>query len=92
MIETSEKMIAKSKNDIRALGNVTISATSQLGTVPEKRMEYTTILRDKSLKNALYSFLRQSREQSMLQLYSTTSLGFVFEEAYCDLKPNNTKK
>lgn len=92
MIETSEKMIAKSRNDINALGNVTASATSQLVGVPQKTLEYTSLTRDKALKNALYAFLRQSREQSMLQLYSTTSLGFVFEEAYCDLKPNNMKK
>lgn len=92
MVETSEKMIAKSKSDIKALGNVTASATSQLVGVPQKTLEYTSLTRDKTLKNALYAFLRQSREQSMLQLYSTTSLGFVFEEAYSDLKPNNMKK
>lgn len=92
MIESSKKSIDKAKNELQALGNVTASATSQLVGVPQKKIEYESLARDKTLKNALYSFLRQSREQSMLQLYSTTSLGFVFEEAYCDLKPNNTKK
>lgn len=92
MIESAEKMIAKSKNDIASMDNVTAAATSKLVDVPQKTLQYTTIVRDKTLKNQLYAFLRQSREQSMLQLYSTSTLGFVFEEAYCDLKPDNMKK
>lgn len=92
MIESAEKMIAKSKNDITSLDNVTAAATSKLVDVPQKTLQYTAIVRDKTLKNQLYAFLRQSREQSMLQLYSTSTLGFVFEEAYCDLKPDNMTK
>lgn len=92
MIESAEKMIAKSKNDIASLDNVTAAATSKLVDVPQKTLQYTAIVRDKTLKNQLYAFLRQSREQSMLQLYSTSTLGFVFEEAYCDLKPDNMTK
>lgn len=92
MIESAEKMIAKSKNEIASMDNVTAAATSKLVDVPQKTLEYTSIVRDKTLKNQLYAFLRQSREQSMLQLYSTSTLGFVFEEAYCDLKPDNMTK
>lgn len=92
VIENSEKMIAKAKNEMDARSDIAESASTKLLDVPQKNMEYTALMRDQQLKNGIYAFLRQSREQSMLQLYSTTSLGFVFEEAYCDLKPNNTKK
>lgn len=92
VIENSEKMIAKAKSDLQSQKNVVNTASSKLTALPQENMKLMGLMRDKEIKNATYAFLRQGREQSMLQLYSTSTLGFVFEEAYCDLKPDNMKK
>lgn len=92
VIENSEKMIAKSQNEIDARSDMAEDAATKLLAIPQSNLEYQKLMREQGLKGSIYSFLRQSREQSMLQLYSTSTLGFVFEEAYCDLKPDNMKK
>ena len=92
LVESSLKMVEAARNEIKAVGNVGASASSKFSAVPKNAMEYATLQRDKQLKNVLYGFLRQSREQAMLDLYSNSALGFVYEEAYADVKPNNMSK
>ncbi len=92
VIENAEKMIAKAKNDLKGRENVAGSASSKLTSLPQDGMKYASLMRDSELKSATYSFLLQCREQAVLQLYSTTSLGFVFEDAHSDLKPDNMMK
>lgn len=92
VVEISEKMIAKAQNEIDARSDMAEDAATKLLAVPQSNLEYQKLMREQGLKGSIYSFLRQSREQSMLQLYSTSTLGFVFEEAYCDLKPDNMTK
>jgi len=92
VIENAEKIIAKAKNDLKGRENVAGSASSRLTSLPQDGMKYASLMRDKELKSATYAFLLQGREQAVLQLYSTTSLGFVFEDAYSDIKPNNMMK
>nr|MDE7024578.1 hypothetical protein [Paramuribaculum sp.] len=92
VIENSEKMIAKAKNDLRGRANVAGNASDKLSMLPQKGLKYASLMRDKEFKSQTYAFLLQGREQAVLQLYSTAALGFVFEEAYCDIKPDNTMK
>lgn len=64
----------------------------RLNTLPKYEQEYIDLMRDKELKNALYMFLLEKRENAMLKLNNTQELGFIFEPAYSAIKPNNMKK
>ncbi len=52
--------------------------------LPSHEREYITLLRDQKLKNELYTFLLERRENAVLNRYSSATLGFVFQEAYCE--------
>ena len=52
--------------------------------LPSHEREYITLLRDQKLKNELYTFLLERRENAVLNRYSSATLGFVFQDAYCD--------
>lgn len=92
VIENAEKIIGKAKNDLTALEKVESTASSKLTSFPEQSMTFANLLRDREIKNSTYAFLLQSREEAVLKLYSTTTPGFVFEEAYSSIKPDNMKK
>ena len=64
----------------------------RLNTLPKYEQEYIDLMRDKELKNALYMFLLEKRENAMLKLNNTQELGFVFEPAYSAIKPNIMSK
>ena len=64
----------------------------RLNTLPKYEQEYIDLMRDKELKNALYMFLLEKRENAMLKLNNTQELGYIFEPAYSAIKPNMGKK
>lgn len=61
----------------------------RLNTLPKYEQEYIDLMRDKELKNALYMFLLEKRENAMLKLNNTQELGYIFEPAYSAIKSNN---
>lgn len=82
IIENSEKMIAKSKADVKHQQELTNVVQKRLDAYPDYQLEFMNLLRDKEYKNSLYQYLVSSRENSVLQLYSKTNLGFVYQPAY----------
>ena len=82
IIENSTKMIAKARADMQHQQNLASTAKGRLDQYPDYQLEFTNLLRDKEYQNQLYQYLVSQRENSVLQLYSTTNIGFVFQEAY----------
>lgn len=66
-------------------------STSHLKKMPRIERELTNLLRDKQIKNELYLYLLQKRENALLQLSSTGSPGFIIDSAYSSLKPSRSK-
>lgn len=82
IIENSEKMIAKAKRDVEFQKSLVNNAETRLDKYPTYELVFKNLVRDKEYQNSLYQYLVQSRENSVLQLYSNTNVGFVFQEAY----------
>lgn len=64
----------------------------KLNSLPKYEQEYIDLKRDRELKNSLYIFLLEKRESALLKLNNTKELGFIFEPAYSEIKPDNSKK
>lgn len=79
--------------DLRLKSTRTIkgSAESRIKQLPGHEREYTTLLRDNTIKNELFVFLMEKRESAELKLRSTNNLGFIFEPAYASVKPDMTR-
>lgn len=82
IIENSTKMISKAKADVQHQQSLAASAQGRLDEYPDYQLEFMNLVRDKDYQNQLYQYLVNQRENSVLQLYSTTNIGFVFQEAY----------
>lgn len=82
IIENSTKMIAKAKADVRHQQGLASTAKGRLNDYPDYQLEFMNLLRDKEYQNQLYQYLVSQRESSVLQLYSTTNIGFIFQKAF----------
>lgn len=92
IIENSTKMIAKAKSDLGHTQGLAATAQNRLDKYPNYQLEFMNLLRDKEYQNQLYQFLVSQRENSVLQLYSSTNIGFIFQEAYVAKKGSIFKK
>lgn len=82
IIENSSKMVAKAKADVQHQQNLASTAKGRLDEYPDYQLEFLNLMRDKEYQNQLYQYLVNQRENSVLQLYSTTNIGFVFQPAF----------
>lgn len=92
IIENIENLLTASRIKAQAETGILGSAESRLLSLPGYEKDYINLLRDQKLKNELYMFLLEKRESAVLQLYSTSTLGFVIDEAYSSPKPSHTKQ
>ncbi len=92
IIENSEKKLAKSKADIRHQEELTAKAQNRLDDYPDYQLELKNILRNREYQNALYQYLVRSRQSSVLRLYSSTNLGWVYQPAYVAKAPSILQK
>lgn len=68
-----------------------VKAESKLNELPTTERGYYNLVRDNQMKNELYSFLIQKRENALLQASATDTLGFIIDPAYSEEKPDLTK-
>ncbi len=74
---------AKSQNSL---------AQNQLGGIPKKEREFRELYRQQSIKNELYTFLLQKREENALVLAATTPKGKIVDNAYSMSEPESPNK
>ncbi|MDE7411655.1 MAG: hypothetical protein K2M94_06420 [Paramuribaculum sp.] len=88
IIENSEKQLAKHKADLKHQEELAADAQGRLDEYPEFQLELKNISRNLGTQNSLYYFLINSRQNAVLQLYSETTPGWVYQPAYMAKKPN----
>lgn len=64
---------------------------SRLNMAPSYQRQYIDLMRDKEMKNSLYTFLLERRYTAALTLSSNLPQGFIIEPAYSDINPCMTK-
>lgn len=62
-------------------------SNSRLSKVPTQEREYLELQREQVIKNTLYSFLLQKREENQLVLAATTPKGKIVDEAFAFNEP-----
>lgn len=71
-------------NDLRAQ---TRKSQLALGDIPSQEREYMELEREQVIRNTLYSFLLQKREENQLVLAATTPKGKIVDEAFALNEP-----
>ena len=67
-------------------------AQGKLGQIPAKEREFRQLYRQQAIKNELYTFLLQKREENALVLAATTPKGKIVDKAYAYSEPVAPKK
>ena len=88
-IQSQRQSLEQSKNNLYATGGI---YSSSLNTIPQKEKELIEISRDQNIKNGIYSFLLQKREESELSFVSTLSDSKVVNYAQSSGIPVSPKK
>jgi capsular exopolysaccharide synthesis family protein len=88
-IRSQEQSLLASRNNIFSTNG---SYNSMLQTIPEKQRELIDINREQSIKNGIYAFLLQKREETALSYASTVSDSRVVDPAESSPAPVSPKR
>lgn len=88
-VVNQRKNLLASRNDLSTVNN---SYNSMLRSVPEKERELLSISRQQAIKNNIYTFLLQKREETALSYASTVPDSRIIDHAQTDDKPVSPKR
>lgn len=91
VVRNVEKSISNAKHRANVISSHANQAMGRFEQMPGYEREYVNLMRDRELKNELYIFLLQKKENSLLNLTSNVAPSFVIDEAYSTTKPSNKK-
>lgn len=88
IIENAENTISKYRNKLSFEQSSLGSLQNRLNKYPGFQLEYYTMMRDKEFASSLYMYLLQQRENSVMQFYTNTDTGFIYQPAFMEKKPS----
>ena len=88
-IQSQRQSLEKNRTSVTATGEVFNSAISS---IPQKERQLIEMSRDQNIKNGIYAFLLQKREESELSYASTLSDSKVVNYAQASSSPISPKK
>lgn len=77
---------------VRELRSQMNSTMGRLGTVPSQEREFLNMKRQQEVKQQLYLFLLQRREETAMMLANATPKGLIVDEAFALIEPVNMSK
>lgn len=92
LIRAIDKSLETLEIRLKASQNLENQASSQLVEVPSQERELKELYRQQSIKNELYTYLLQKREENALVLAATTPRGQVVDEAFAYSEPVKPRK
>lgn len=91
IITSFSQLLKASKQAVSQRKSIVGSMDSHLNKLPVFEREYINLSRDQLLKNELYAFLVEKRENALMKLNSQDMLGYVIDKAYLEPKPSMKK-
>ena len=88
-IQSQRKNLLAGRNDLAATNN---RYSSMLKTIPEKERELLGISRQQAIKNNIYTFLLQKREETALSFASAVADSRIIDKAESSDVPVSPKK
>lgn len=92
ILTSVSRALASSEVSLNELKAKERQSASRLSQVPTQEREFLELQREQAIKNTLYSFLLQKREENQLVLAATTPKGKIVDDAFAYNKPIAPKK
>lgn len=92
VISTLEKQIQSANIALADMSKEASSSEHRMSGIPRMERELTELYRDQVIKNEIYGYLLQKREENELKLSRNRPTGKVIDEAYAEVKPISPNK
>lgn len=92
MINSLEKQIAATNIVITDLNRDNAGSDSRIAGIPSIERNLLSLYRDQKIKNQIYAFLLQKREENELKLSRMITTGKYIDEAYENIEPVSPNK
>lgn len=92
VITTIDKQLQSTRIALADLGSEASSSKNRMEGIPRMERELTALYRDQVIKNEIYGYLLQKREENQLKLMRNTPKGKVIDMAYSEIKPISPNK
>lgn len=91
ILTSYSQLLGAAKTAVAQRSGIVGTMDSHLKKLPAFEREYINLSRDQLLKNELYAFLVEKRENALMKLNSEDTLGYVIDKAYVEPKPSKKK-
>lgn len=91
IVKRAEKNIDAARIKLNAIYAQAGRAQGRYNQMPQAEQQYYDLLRDRELKNDLYVFLLEKKENSLLKMNANSSPAFILDPAYSGIKTDKTK-
>lgn len=92
VINTIDKQVESTQIALNDMSKEASSSEHRMSGIPRMERELTVLYRDQVIKNEIYGYLLQKREENELKLSRNTPVGKVVDEAYAEIKPISPNK
>lgn len=92
VISTIDKSLQSTRIALADMRREASSAEKRMTGIPRMERELTALYRDQVIKNEIYGYLLQKREENQLKLMRNTPKGKVIDRAYTEIEPVSPNK
>lgn len=92
VITTIDKTLQSTRIALADMRREAANSEKRMTGIPRMERELTALYRDQIIKNEIYGYLLQKREENELKLSRNTPKGKVIDAAYAEVKPVSPKK
>ena len=92
VITTIDKSLQSTRIALADMRREAANSEKRMVGIPKMERELTALYRDQIIKNEIYGFLLQKREENELKISRNTPKGKVIDAAYSEVKPISPKK
>lgn len=92
VITTIDKQLQSTRIALADMRRESSNAEKRMTGIPRMERELTALYRDQVIKNEIYGYLLQKREENQLKLMRNTPKGKVIDVAYTEIKPVSPNK
>ena len=92
VISTIDKSLQSTRIALADMRREASNAEKRMTGIPRMERELTALYRDQVIKNEIYGYLLQKREENQLKLMRNTPKGKVIDRAYTEIEPVSPNK
>lgn len=92
LITTLDRSISANAISLKRMSSENGGLDSRISTLPKLEQQLTNLYRDQEIKNRIYGYLLQKKEETEMQLVRVLPPGLIIDKAYVDLEPESPKK